>query len=99
MATNTDAIRQAASILGKKGGSQTSPRKKISSAENGRLGGRASYHDLAQQRVNSVPELKAVEKVVMFEWVKTNEHWKWIIGAPVAEIVAWAETVELPETE
>jgi len=54
----------------------------------------SDLREQAQRRVDSDPRLVAHESVIMYDWAEGDEHWQWVISAPVAEIVGWAETVE-----
>ena len=48
----------------------------------------------AQGRVDREPKLKAHESAIMYDWAENDEHWAWVMTAPVEEIVDWAEAVE-----
>ena len=52
-----------------------------------------NMRDLAQNRVDRTPELRAYEDVIMYDWPEGDEHWQWVAGAPVDEIVDWVETI------
>lgn len=54
----------------------------------------SDLREQAQRRVNSDPKLSVHEDTIMYDWKESDEHWEWIITAPVDEIVDWAETVE-----
>lgn len=72
-------------------GSIRSARKSASSAANGKLGGRPTLHDQAEHRVDHSPTLSKYRDFIMADWAEGDEHWRWVIHAPVAEIVDWAE--------
>lgn len=48
----------------------------------------------ALNRVRNNSQLAAHESTIMADWNEGDEHWNWVIDAPVDEIVDWAETVE-----
>lgn len=54
--------------------------------------------DDAERRVNATPELGAhTQTIYDMEHAREGggeEHWQWIATAPVAQIVAWAESIE-----
>lgn len=72
-------------------GSIRSPRKAAAAALNGKSGGRPSLRALAERRVIDTPELCKHNEFIMADWREGAEHWRWVISAPVAEIVEWAE--------
>ena len=72
-------------------GQMTSPKKKLTSASNGKRGGRPSLRQLAARRVDADPELTTHRDYIMADWTEGKEHWRWVCTAPVAEIVEWAE--------
>lgn len=45
----------------------------------------------AERRVIDTPELSAHKEFIMTDWPEGREHWMWVMSAPVAEIVEWAE--------
>ena len=49
----------------------------------------------ARQRVSETPELDAVSDTIFYDWPNWSEHMQWIATAPIAEIVDWAETIEV----
>jgi len=50
-------------------------------------------YDDAKARVDAEPELQAYRDTILYDWPEGEEHWRWVVEAPVAEIVAWAEVV------
>ena len=70
-------------------GSIKSPAKAAASAANGKRGGRPSLRELAERRVIDTPELNDHKEFIMTDWPEGAEHWRWVINAPVAEIVEW----------
>jgi len=53
-----------------------------------------NWYDKAQARVNTHPELKAYEGIIMYDWPEGDEHWEWIATAPSGKIVVWAQAVD-----
>ncbi len=51
-------------------------------------------NEQAKQRVEHTPELAAHADTILYPWSEGEEHWRWVVAAPVAEIVEWAENVE-----
>jgi hypothetical protein len=87
-----EAASKAAASLGRRGGAAKSDAKAAAVRENGKRGGRPiSWHNRAQQRVDSEPRLKAHEDFIMADWKEGAEHWQWIAEATVDEIVDWVE--------
>ena len=43
----------------------------------------------AAYRVQRTPELAAYEDFIMANWNEGDEHWEWVINAPVADIIEW----------
>ena len=86
------ATSRAAAAIGKLGGRSTSTAKAAAAAANGRKSaGRPSLRAQAERRVIVTPELCKHSEFIMADWREGAEHWRWIISAPVAEIVEWAE--------
>ena len=50
--------------------------------------------EMAKARYSTTPQLAAYESIIFADWPEGDEHWRWIASAPVAEIVAWAKTIE-----
>ena len=53
-----------------------------------------TLREQAQARVDSIPELKSHESTIVYDWAEGDEHWQWVVDAPLPEILDWAETVE-----
>ncbi len=53
----------------------------------------APLYALAAMRVEREPDLLPHREVILYEWLEGDEHWQWVIDAPLAEIVEWAESV------
>lgn len=90
----TSTLNEAASALGRRGGKKKSEDKTKAAQSNGRLGGRPSLRTQAEKRVSASPKLSKFRAVIMYDWPEGNEHWRWVLKAPVSEIIKWAETVE-----
>lgn len=52
-----------------------------------------TLYQRAAERVRNTPELEPHADTILYEWPEGDEHWQWVIDAPVAEIVRWAESV------
>ena len=50
-----------------------------------------------QARLASTPELEQYRDLIEYDWPEENEHAEWISTAPVAEIIAWAESLRSSE--
>ncbi len=50
-----------------------------------------TLRERAAARVDGSPALAAHREFIMADWREGAEHWRWVISAPVAEIVEWAE--------
>lgn len=48
-----------------------------------------------EQRFTAHPELEQYRDVIFYDWPEGDEHLEWIAAAPIAEIVDWAETVNI----
>jgi len=48
----------------------------------------------ARRRVAQTPALAAHAATIWADWPNWQEHVRWVVSAPVTEIVDWAETVE-----
>jgi hypothetical protein len=49
----------------------------------------------ANERVTNSPELAPHRFYLMeYEWDNDTDHLRWVLTAPVAEIVSWAESIE-----
>lgn len=56
-----------------------------------------STHERAEQRINETPELEQYRDVLLYDWPNRGEHLRWVLSAPVAEIIAWRECVRAGE--
>ncbi len=54
---------------------------------------RVTLYEIAAMRVERELDLLPHREVILYEWLEGDEHWNWVIDAPVAEIVEWARTV------
>jgi len=52
-----------------------------------------SPYDQAKQRVENTPELQEYADEILYEWEEGNEHWQWVLAAPIPEIVDWAKVI------
>ena len=48
----------------------------------------------AHTRVSVIPELDQHSKIIFTDWPREPEHLYWVLCAPAAEIVSWAEEIE-----
>jgi hypothetical protein len=55
---------------------------------------RITLYAIAEMRVEREPDLLPHREVILHESPEGDEHWNWVIDAPVEEIVEWARTVE-----
>lgn len=53
----------------------------------------------AQKRVYEEPELKPYADTILYDWNEGDEHWEWVMEAPVEEIVKWAKETQIYQTE
>lgn len=90
----TSKLSTAAAAMGRIGGAAKSDAKRAASAANGALGGRPSLRMLAERRVDASPSLSQHKKFIMADWPEGNEHWRWVINAPIREILDWCETTK-----
>ncbi len=54
---------------------------------------RVTLYEIAAMRVEREPDLLPHREVILHESPEGDEHWNWVIDAPVEEIVEWARTV------
>ena len=55
---------------------------------------RITLYAIAAMRVEREPDLLPFRETILHEeWTEADEHWTWVIDAPVEEIVAWAATI------
>lgn len=47
----------------------------------------------AHYRVDNSPALSDYSNIIFYDWNEGNEHLRWIITAPVAEIISWAKEI------
>ena len=50
-----------------------------------------SEYEKAKSRVNNTPALTRFSEFILADWAE-EDHWTWVINAPVSEIVDWAES-------
>jgi hypothetical protein len=50
--------------------------------------------ELAHRRFENTPELAPYEDMIFADWPNMDEHLSWIITAPAADIVDWAEAAK-----
>ena len=50
---------------------------------------------LAEKRIDETPELQPYRDTCLYDWPEGDGHFNWIASAPVAEIVDWAQAVEI----
>ena len=48
-------------------------------------------YEQAQARVRETPELAEHEAFILADWCEGADHLRWVVDAPVAEIVDWIE--------
>lgn len=53
-----------------------------------------TFREQAQMRIDNDSRLGKYEATIMYDWAEDDQHWLWVMTAPVAEIVDWAEAVE-----
>lgn len=87
----TANISKAAAAMGRRGGQSTSLAKTSAARANGQAGGRPSLRDQAAARVENSPTLRQYTAYIMADWPEGREHWRWVLTAPVREIVDWCE--------
>lgn len=51
--------------------------------------------DAVENRVHAHDELEAIRNLIYYEWPNQWDHMAWVASAPIAEIVDWADTVEM----
>jgi len=64
------------------------------SSERIRTMAKKTLEEKARERVNKSPRLSKHADTILYDWPEEDEHWAWVVKAPVSEIVGWAETVE-----
>jgi hypothetical protein len=58
-----------------------------------------ALYDAAAMQVEREPDLLPYRETILHEWTEGDDHWQWVITAPVAEIVEWATTVASEQTD
>jgi hypothetical protein len=48
-------------------------------------------YEQARERVQHTPELAPHEEFILADWPEGDDHWRWVIDAPVEEIASWVE--------
>ena len=51
-------------------------------------------YEQAKARVDATPGLVRHSDYILADWPEGEEHWDWVVSAPVAEIVDWASWTE-----
>lgn len=87
-------ISKAAAALGRKGGSVKSESKKISSRENGKLGGRPSKYDKAHRRMEDMEFNDKQMDFIFEDWPNMDEHLDWLMTATKEEIEDWIDSAK-----
>jgi hypothetical protein len=59
--------------------------------------GRTWLAEAAHTRVSVIPELDQHSEIIFADWPREPEHLYWVLCAPAAEIVSWAEEIESAE--
>ncbi len=75
-----------------------------SEVERVRRGTMTTAFDTARERVRNTPELapgdtitittfdgERYEAFILADWPEGDDHWRWVIDAPVEEIASWVE--------
>ena len=90
MNTNSE-ISNAAAALGRQGGKSRSDAKQTASRVNGKLGGRPSLYEQAERRIDHSPKLSPHKEFILADWPEGDEHLRWVIKAPIDEILDWIQ--------
>lgn len=53
-----------------------------------------SRFDLAAIRVQNNEDLRPYASIFLADWTEGDEHFDWVLEAPVAELVDWAEEID-----
>ena len=61
-----------------------------SEVERVRRGTMTTAFDTARERVRNTPELAPHEAFILADWPEGDDHWRWVIDAPVEEIASWS---------
>lgn len=59
----------------------------------------STLYEQAKSKVENSEILNQYAEVILADWNEGDEHWKWVISADESEIVIWAKTVQVEETE
>lgn len=49
--------------------------------------------------LDKTPELEPYRDIILYDWTEGEEHWRWVVTAPVSEVIDWAEVVRRGEEE
>jgi len=49
------------------------------------------------RKIDETPELEPYRDLILYDWQEEQEHYNWIMIAPVAEIIEWAESIRCDE--
>jgi uncharacterized protein YmfQ (DUF2313 family) len=52
-----------------------------------------SMYAAAELRVRRNPDLDRLRDVILYDWPEGEAHWEWVLNAPAAEIIDWAQGI------
>jgi hypothetical protein len=50
-----------------------------------------TLYERAESKVDASPTLRKYREFILSDWHEGDDHLRWVISAPVKEIVSWAE--------